>query len=161
MSDKRTDYISWDEYFMGVAGLSAMRSKDPHTQVGCCIVSEDHKILSMGYNGLPRGCSDDDFPWKREGPPLENKYFYTTHSELNAILNYRGGSLEGATLYVTLFPCNECAKAIIQAGIRTVIYDSDKYADTPSVIASKRMFDAAGVRYYKYNRTNREMKINL
>ncbi|HAP02844.1 MAG TPA: cytidine deaminase, partial [Lachnospiraceae bacterium] len=86
MSDKREDYISWDEYFMGVAELSAMRSKDPHTQVGCCIVSEDHKILSMGYNGFPRGCSDDDFPWKREGPPLENKYFYTTHSELNAIL---------------------------------------------------------------------------
>ena len=161
MSDKRLDYISWDEYFMGVAFLSAMRSKDPHTQVGACIVSEDNKILSMGYNGFPWGCSDDEFPWKREGDPLDNKYFYTTHSELNAILNYRGGSLEWAKLYVTLFPCNECAKAIIQAGIRTLIYDDDKYMDTPSVIASKRMLDAAGVRYYRYKRTGREISMQL
>ena len=162
MSEKRSDYLTWDEYFMGVAFLSGMRSKDPNTQVGACIVSDDNKILSMGYNGFPKGCSDDDFPWNRDAEdPLCSKYFYSTHSELNAILNYRGGSLEGAKLYVSLFPCNECAKAIIQAGIRTVIYDSDKYADTPSVIASKRMCDAAGVRYYKYNRTNREMKINL
>ena len=152
MSGKRKDYISWDEYFMGVAVLSGMRSKDPNTQVGACIVSEDHKILSMGYNGFPTGCSDDEFPWEREGEPLENKYFYTTHSELNAILNYRGGSLEGATIYVTLFPCNECAKAIIQSGIKEVIYDCDKYADTPSVMASKRMMDAAGVRYHQYHR---------
>ncbi|MDD6550348.1 MAG: dCMP deaminase family protein [Lachnospiraceae bacterium] len=161
MSDKRAGYISWDEYFMGVAELSAMRSKDPHTQVGCCIVSSDHKILSMGYNGFPRGCSDDDFPWKREGPPLENKYFYTTHSELNAILNYRGGSLEGASLYVTLFPCNECAKAIIQAGIREIVYDSDKYENEPSTIASKRMLEAAGVKLRKYERTGRELKIEV
>ena len=161
MSDKRTDYISWDEYFMGVAGLSAMRSKDPHTQVGCCIVSEDHKILSMGYNGLPRGCSDDDFPWKREGPPLENKYFYTTHSELNAILNYRGGSLEGATLYVTLFPCNECAKAISQAGIAEIVYDDDKYEKEPSTIASKRMLAAAGVRTRRYQRTGRKLIVEV
>ena len=161
MSGKRTDYISWDEYFMGVATLSGMRSKDPNTQVGACIVSEEHKILSMGYNGFPTGCSDDDFPWAREGEPLENKYFYTTHSELNAILNYRGGSLEGATMYVTLFPCNECAKAIIQAGIKEVIYDSDKYDDTASVIASKRMMDSAGVRYYQYHRTEREITITL
>lgn len=161
MSDKREGYISWDEYFMGVAELSAMRSKDPHTQVGCCIVSEDHKILSMGYNGFPRGCSDDDFPWKREGPPLENKYFYTTHSELNAILNYRGGSLEGASLYVTLFPCNECAKAIIQAGIREIVYDSDKYENEPSTIASKRMLKAAGVSIRKYARTGKELKIEV
>ena len=161
MSGKRKDYISWDEYFMGVAVLSGMRSKDPNTQVGACIVSEDHKILSMGYNGFPTGCSDDEFPWEREGEPLENKYFYTTHSELNAILNYRGGSLEGATIYVTLFPCNECAKAIIQAGIKEVIYDCDKYADTPSVIASKRMMDAAGVRYHQYHRTNRKIEIDL
>ena len=129
--------------------------------MGACIVSEDHKILSMGYNGFPTGCSDDEFPWEREGEPLENKYFYTTHSELNAILNYRGGSLEGATIYVTLFPCNECAKAIIQAGIKEVIYDCDKYADTPSVIASKRMMDAAGVRYHQYHRTNRKIEIEL
>ncbi|MCR4611526.1 MAG: dCMP deaminase family protein [Lachnospiraceae bacterium] len=161
MSDKRTDYISWDEYFMGVAKLSGMRSKDPNTQVGACIVSQDNKILSMGYNGFPIGCSDDEFPWCREGEPLDNKYFYTTHSELNAILNYRGGSLEGTKLYVSLFPCNECAKAIIQAGIKTIIYDSDKYADTPSVIASKRMLRASGVEFYKYESTGREINITL
>ena len=161
MGMKREDYISWDEYFMGVAKLSAARSKDPNTQVGCCIVSQDNKILSMGYNGFPIGCSDDDFPWNREGEPLENKYFYTTHSELNAILNYRGGSLEGAKLYVSLFPCNECAKAIIQSGIKTVIYDSDKYKDTPSVIASKRMLDAAGVQYRQYTHTGRKVEIVL
>lgn len=158
---KRADYISWDEYFMGVAKLSGMRSKDPSSQVGTCIVSQDNKILSMGYNGFPMGCSDDVFPWAREGEPLETKYLYVTHSELNAILNYRGGSLEGAKLYVTLFPCNECAKAIIQAGIKTVIYEDDKYAATPSVIASKRMMDAAGVRYYSYNRTNKAIMIHL
>ncbi len=161
MSNKRTDYISWDEYFMGVSILSGMRSKDPSTQVGACIVSSDNKILSMGYNGFPKGCSDDDFPWCREGDPLENKYFYSTHSELNAILNYRGGSLEGAKIYVSLFPCNECAKAIIQAGIKTIVYDCDKYADTPSVIASKRMLDAAGVAYVKYQRTDREVRFTL
>ena len=161
MSDKRTDYISWDEYFMGVAKMSALRSKDPNTQVGACIVSNDNKILSMGYNGLPRGCSDDEFPWAREGAPLDNKYMYTAHSELNAILNYRGGSLDNAKMYVTLFPCNECAKAIIQAGIKTIVYDCDKYADTTSVIASKRMLNAAGVRYYQYQRTEREITITL
>ncbi len=161
MSDKRQDYISWDEYFMGVAMLSAMRSKDPHTQVGACIVSQDNKILSMGYNGFPIGCSDEEFPWAREGEGIDNKYFYTTHSELNAILNYRGGSLEGAKLYVTLFPCNECCKAIIQAGIRTVVYDCDKYGATPSVCASKRMMDAAGIRYYRYQRTGREIALAL
>ena len=161
MSDKRLDYISWDEYFMGVAFLSAMRSKDPHTQVGACIVSEDNKILSMGYNGFPWGCSDDEFPWKREGDPLDNKYFYTTHSELNAILNYRGGSLEGSKLYVTLFPCNECAKAIIQAGIKTIIYESDKYADSAATRASKRMLNAAGVRYYQYNPTGRKIEFSV
>lgn len=161
MSEKRADYISWDEYFMGVAALSGMRSKDPHTQVGACIVSSDNKILSMGYNGLPIGCSDDEFPWVREGDELNTKYPYTVHSELNAILNYRGGSLEGAKIYVTLFPCNECAKAIIQAGIKTVIYGEDKYADTPSVLASKRMFNAAGVRYIKYLKTGRKVSIEL
>lgn len=161
MSGKREDYISWDEYFMGVAMLSGMRSKDPNTQVGACIVSSDHKILSMGYNGFPLGCSDDEFPWAREGEPLENKYFYTTHSELNAILNYRGGSLEGSTLYVSLFPCNECAKAIIQSGIKTIVYDEDKYKNTPGVIASKRMLKAAGVEYRKYEHTNREIKMIL
>lgn len=161
MSDKRKDYISWDEYFMGVAKMSALRSKDPNTQVGACIVSVDNKILSMGYNGLPIGCSDDDFPWAREGEPLNNKYMYTAHSELNAILNYRGGSLDNAKMYVTLFPCNECAKSIIQAGIKTIVYDCDKYAETASVIASKRMLNAAGVRYYKYESTGRMIEIEL
>ena len=161
MSDKRKDYISWDEYFMGVAMLTGMRSKDPNTQVGACIVSADHKILSMGYNGLPTGCSDDEFPWGREGDPLENKYLFTTHSELNAILNYRGGSLEGSTIYVSLFPCNECAKAIIQAGIKRIVYDSDKYDGTPSVIASQRMLTTAGVTLQKYVHTNREVTIVL
>lgn len=162
MSDKRTDYLTWDEYFMGVAMLSGMRSKDPNTQVGCCIVGSDNKILSMGYNGFPTGCSDDDFPWAREADnPLDMKYVYSTHSELNAILNYGGGSLKGARLYVTLFPCNECAKAIIQSGIQEVVYDSDKYADTPEVKASKRMMDAAGVRYHQYRRTKRSITIDL
>ena len=158
---KRSDYISWDEYFMGVAKLAGMRSKDPNTQVGSCIVSEDNKILSMGYNGLPKGCSDDEFPWAREGEELETKYMYVTHSELNAILNYRGGSLEGAKLYVSLFPCNECAKAIIQSGIKTIVYDGDKYAGTPMTIASKKMFDAAGVRYYRYNSTGRKITLEV
>ena len=161
LSEKRKDYISWDEYFMGVAKLSSMRSKDPHTQVGACIVSKDHKILSMGYNGFPIGCSDDDFPWKRDGEPLESKYFYTTHSELNAILNYRGDSLEGAVLYVTLFPCNECAKAIIQSGIKEIIYDSDKYENESMTIASKRMLDSAGIKYRKYVYENRNIVIKL
>ena len=136
---KREDYISWDEYFMGVAMLSGMRSKDV----------------------FPKGCSDDEFPWAREGDQLDTKYLYVTHSELNAILNYRGGSLEGAKLYVSLFPCNECAKAIIQAGIKTIVYDCDKYEHTPSVIASKRMLDAAGVRYYKYNRSGKAITLSV
>ena len=159
MGEKRKDYISWDEYFMGIATLSGMRSKDPNTQVGACIVSQDNKILSMGYNGLPRGCSDDEFPWNRDGD--DNKYFYTTHSELNAILNYRGGSLEGASIYVTLFPCNECAKAIIQSGIREVVYDSDKYADTAGVMASKKMLRAAGVTLRRYEHTGRNVSLEL
>ncbi len=146
---------------MGIAVLSGMRSKDPNSQVGACIVSSDNKILSMGYNGFPIGCSDDDFPWCREGDPLENKYFYVTHSELNAILNYRGGSLEGSRLYVTLFPCNECAKAIIQSGIKSIIYDSDKYAELASTIASKRMLDAAGVSYRKYIRSGKKIEFEV
>lgn len=161
MSAKRSDYISWDEYFMGVAHLAALRSKDPNTQVGCCIISDDHKILSMGYNGLPKGCDDDTFPWEREGDTLDTKYPYVVHSELNAILNFRGGTLEGSTLYVSLFPCNDCAKAIIQAGIRTVVYDSDKYADSDATRASKRMFDAAGVRYYQYQKSGRNIHITV
>ena len=161
MSGKRQDYITWDEYFMSVAKLAALRSKDPNSQVGTCIVSKDNKILSMGYNGFPMGCSDDEFPWARDGGELETKYVYVTHSELNAILNYRGGSLEGAKLYVSLFPCNECAKAIIQSGIKEVIYGIDKYSDTPSVIASKRMMDAAGVHYRQYWASGRKITLDV
>ncbi|MBE5857881.1 MAG: dCMP deaminase family protein [Lachnospiraceae bacterium] len=158
---KRQDYISWDEYFMGIAHLAGMRSKDPNTQVGACIVSDDNKILSMGYNGFPRGCSDDEFPWEREGDVLDTKYAFVTHSELNAILNYRGGTLEGSKLYVSLFPCNECAKAIIQAGIKTIVYDSDKYADTPTTLASKKMLKAAGVDFYQYKKTGRKITLDM
>ena len=146
MSEKRIGYISWDEYFMGVAQLAAMRSKDPSTQVGCCIVDEQNRILSTGYNGFPQGCDDDEFPWGRDESQGETKYPYVVHGELNAILNNRGKSLQGSRLYVGLFPCNECAKAIIQAGVAEVIYLSDKYANTPSTQASKRMLAAAGVK---------------
>ncbi len=161
MSEKREDYITWDEYFMGIAHLSAMRSKDPNTQVGACIVSHENKIMSMGYNGFPNGCSDDEFPWGKTDNELESKYLYSTHSELNAILNYRGGSLEGAKMYVTLFPCNECAKAIIQSGIRELVYDCDKYADSPSVIASKKMLKSAGVIIKRYSKSGRTVHIDL
>lgn len=160
MGDKRTDYISWDEYFMAVAKLAGMRSKDPNTQVGACIVSQQNKILSMGYNGFPVGCSDDEFPWARVGDTVDTKYAYVTHAELNAILNYRG-NLEGAKLYVSLFPCNECAKAIIQSGIKTVIYGDNKYEGTPSVIASRRMFQAAGVECFAYQYSGREVKLDV
>ena len=161
MVTKREDYISWDEYFMGIAKLSGMRSKDPNTQVGACIVSEDNKIMSVGYNGFPIGCSDEEFPWDRTGDMIHSKYAYVTHSELNAILNYRGGSLEGSRLYVTLFPCNECAKAIIQTGIEELIYASDKYDGTPSVVASKRMLKSAGVRVTQYQSTGRAVQMDL
>ena len=160
MSAKRKDYISWDEYFMGIAKLAGMRSKDPNSQVGACIVSPENKILSIGYNGFPAGCSDDAFPWAREGEPLDTKYLYVVHSELNAILNYRG-SLEGAKLYVSLFPCNECAKAIIQCGIKEIVYECDKYADTPSVRASKRMLYAAGVKFTQYIPPGREVHFTV
>ncbi|MGN0243067.1 MAG: deoxycytidylate deaminase [Lachnospiraceae bacterium] len=158
---KRNDYLSWDEYFMGIALLSANRSKDPHTQVGACIVSREKKILSMGYNGMPIGCPDDEMPWEREGELLDTKYPYVCHAELNAILNYAGGSLHGATVYVTLFPCNECAKAIIQSGIREVVYIYDKYKDSEGVRASKRMFDMVGVSYRQYQIQNKQITIDL
>lgn len=141
---KRNDYISWDEYFMGVALLAAKRSKDPNTQVGACIVNKNKRILSTGYNGFPYGCSDDTFSWERSGS--DTKYKYVVHAELNAILNAGGKDLSGARLYVDLFPCNECAKAIIQSGITEVVYLYDKYADTEETIASKKMLNSAGVR---------------
>jgi dCMP deaminase len=143
---KRTDYLSWDEYFMGVALLSAQRSKDPNTQVGACIVNPNNKIVGVGYNGFPIGCSDDEFPWDREGQYLDTKYPYICHAELNAVINKISENLYDCRLYVALFPCNECAKVIIQAGIKEVVYLSDKYADTDQVKASRRMFRAAGVR---------------
>ena len=158
---KREEYLSWDEYFMGIALLSSQRSKDPSTQVGACIVSDENKILSVGYNGMPRYCSDDEFPWARDGAALDTKYMFVCHAELNAILNYSGGSLAGARIYTTLFPCNECAKAIIQAGIRSVIFLSDKYADSESGRASKRMFEAAGVAYRPYEQTRHTVELKL
>ena len=161
---KRENYLTWDEYFMAIAKLSAMRSKDPSTQVGACIVDKNNRILSIGYNGAPNGYSDDIFPWDREGNELETKYPYVVHAERNAILNYRGSrkDFEGAKIYVDLFPCNECAKEIIQAGISEVIYLSDKYANTNSVIASKRLFDACGVSYHELKDIkNKEVILSL
>lgn len=155
-SKARKDYLSWDEYFMAVAKLSAMRSKDPHTQVGACIVSNDNRILSIGYNGAPNGFNDEKFPWGREGNPLETKYLYVVHAERNAILNYRGSrkDLENSKIYVDLFPCNECAKEIIQAGIKEVAYLSDKYANTDETIASKKLLDSCNVSYRKIDLNN-------
>ncbi|MDO4289087.1 MAG: dCMP deaminase family protein [Eubacterium sp.] len=158
---KRENYLSWDEYFMGIALLSAQRSKDPGTQVGACIVSPENKILTMGYNGMPTGCHDDEMPWEREGEPLDTKYLYVCHAEFNAILNNGGRSLKGATLYATLFPCNECAKAIIQSGIVRVVYLEDKYADTDAVIASKRMFEMTGVSYEAFQATGKTVTLTL
>lgn len=149
MLKKRQEYISWDEYFMGVALLSAKRSKDPSTQVGACIVNDKNKIVGAGYNGLPIGCHDDDFPWDKEGQFLETKYPYVCHAELNAILNNIGMDLHGCKIYTALFPCNECTKAIIQSGIQEVIYLSDKYAGNDIFKASKVMLETAGVSYRK------------
>ncbi len=156
---KRENYISWDEYFMGVALLAAQRSKDPNTQVGACIVSENNIILSTGYNGFPAGCSDDEYPWDREGS--ETKYPYVVHAELNAILNANGKSLIGSKIYVALFPCNECAKAIIQSGVKEVIYLSDKYADTDATKASKRMLNSAGVKFRHLDTDISELKLDF
>lgn len=161
MNDKRRDYISWDEYFMGVALLASQRSKDPSTQVGACIVDEDKRILSTGYNGFPKGCSDDEFPWNRDESAGETKYQYVVHAELNAILNASGKKLAGSTLYVGLFPCNECAKAIIQAGIKEVIYLSDKYHGTPPMEASRKMLEAAGIKLEQIKPTKASIVLNF
>ncbi len=146
---KRKDYISWDEYFMGIAFLSAQRSKDPNTQVGACIVSPDKKIMGVGYNGFPIGCSDEELPWGRKGDFLDTKYPYVCHAELNSILNSNEMNLHGCTMYVALFPCNECAKLIIQSGISEVIYLSDKYADEDIFKASRKMLEMTGVKLKK------------
>ena len=141
---KREQYLSWDDYFMGLALLSGKRSKDPNTQVGACIVTPQNRIASVGYNGFPMGCSDDEFPWEREGEEIKTKYPYVVHAELNAILNSKA-DLNGCSIYVSLFPCNECAKAIIQSGIKKVVYLSNKYADTMASITKTKMLKAAGV----------------
>lgn len=158
----REDYLSWDEYFMAIAKLSAMRSKDPSTTVGSCIVSETNRILSIGYNGAPNGFNDKDFPWERKGKPLEIKYPYVCHSEMNAVLNYNGSKkdLEGARIYVDLFPCNECAKIIIQSGIKEVVYLSDKYFNSDNNIASRKLFDMCNIKYRKLE-INKEILLNL
>ena len=159
---KRNDYISWDEYFMGIAMLAAKRSKDPSTQVGACIVSEGNIIISTGYNGMPKGCSDDEFPWERSGEEeIETKYPYVVHAELNAILNSNGRDLRGSRIYVALFPCNECAKAIIQSGIKEVIYLSDKYTGTMGNLASKRMLLAAGVNFTRMETELDQLTLNF
>ncbi len=158
---KRKDYINWDEYFMGIALLSSQRSKDPSTQVGACIVNSENKIISVGYNGAPIGYDDDKFmTWDREGDFLDTKYAYVCHAELNAILNSQG-LVKGCKLYVALFPCNECTKAIIQSGIKEVIYMSDKYDGTPSVIASKKMLDACKIKYRKYEKVGKQIVLDL
>ena len=156
---KRNDYITWDEYFMGVALLAGKRSKDPNTQVGACIVDENNIILSTGYNGFPYGCSDDTFPWEREGD--DTKYKYVVHAELNAILNANGKLLKGAKLYVDLFPCNECAKAIIQSGIKEVVYLYDKYATTAETLASKRMLESSGVKTRQFKSDKSEIVLGF
>nr|WP_294994726.1 dCMP deaminase family protein [uncultured Sediminibacterium sp.] len=158
---KRQNYISWDEYFMGVALLSAKRSKDPNTQVGACIVNEKNKIVGAGYNGLPIGCDDDEFPWSKQGDFLETKYPYVCHAELNAILNNIGMDLKGCKIYTALFPCNECTKAIIQAGINEVVYLSDKYDGSDPSKASKLMLDRAGVSYRKVKTGIDELRLSF
>ena len=158
---KREGYLSWDDYFMAVALLSGKRSKDPNTQVGACIVNKNNIIESIGYNGLPKGCSDDEFPWDKEGEALNTKYPFVVHAELNAILNAKGKDLSGCRIYVALFPCNECAKAIIQSGISEVIYLSDKYANTDSVKASKLMFKCAGVKLNQLEATHEKIELSF
>lgn len=154
------DRISWDEYFMGIALLSAKRSKDPSTQVGACIVDSQNKVVSIGYNGMPRNCDDNLLSWEK-GNDLNNKYLYVCHAEFNAILNTRDGShLQGCKIYVTLFPCNECAKAIIQTGIKKVIYLSNKYEDQLSTRASKHLLEVAGVEVEEYKGRFKEVSFN-
>ena len=157
----REGYLCWDDYFMSVALLSGKRSKDPNTQVGACIVNKNNVIESIGYNGLPKGCSDDEFPWEKEGEMLNTKYPFVVHAELNAILNAKGKDLSGCKIYVALFPCNECAKAIIQSGISEVVYLSDKYANTDSVKASKMMFKCAGVELRQLVPSYKEINLSL
>lgn len=161
--DKRTDYIDWDTCFMGLAQVMAQRSKDPSTQVGACIVSSDKKVLSMGYNGAPIGFDDDDMPWNRDGSFVDTKYAYVCHAEANAIINYSGSKkdFKDSTIYVDLFPCNECAKAIVQSGIKEVVYYSDKYCNTEGNIVSKKIFDNCGITYRQYEEKGKVLKIKI
>lgn len=159
---KRSNYITWDQYFMGIAKLSAFRSKDPNTQVGCCIVSTTNKVISLGYNGMPKGCSDDVFPWERDNAnELDNKYLYVCHSEINAILNASGRSLDNCKLYVTLFPCHDCAKAIIQSGIKEVIYSENLYPELPSTQAAVKLLNAAKVKLTKFENKQQNICITI
>ena len=157
---KRTDHLSWDEYFMGVAFLSGMRSKDPSTQVGACIIDEDKKIIGMGYNGFPAGSSDDEMPWEKTGDFLDTKYPYVVHAELNAILNSIK-SLKGSTIYVTHFPCNECAKAIVQSGIKKVVYFSDKHKDLETTAASRTILKNAEIEIVHLKMKKENIVINF
>ena len=163
ISQMRKNYRSWDEYYMGVALLSSYRSKDPSTQVGACIVDSNRRILSVGYNGTPNGMNDEAFNWSRQGDFLNSKYAYVIHAEPNAIMNFSGNTadLKGATIYVTLFPCNECAKLIVQSGIKKVVYLSDKYKDSDSTIASKQIFDGCGVEYEQFIPKNDSLTLNF
>ena len=161
-TSKRLNYLSWDEYFMAIALLSAERSKDPNTQVGACVANDQNKIVGVGYNGLPLGCSDDIFPWDRTGDFLSTKYPYVCHAELNAVLNAISTDLRNCRIYVGLFPCNECTKVIIQAGISEIIYLSDKYKDSDQVKASKRMLDSASqISYRQLTTTKKEILLTF
>lgn len=162
MTPKRDDYISWEEYYMAVAQLSAKRSKDPNTQVGACIVNKNKRIIGIGYNGFPTGCSDDELPWSREGDLLDTKYPYVCHAEMNAITNATNKpDLDGASMYVSLFPCNECAKLIVQVGIREVVYLQDMYHDQDIFVAARRIFDMAGVSYRQLKPDNKQITLSL
>lgn len=159
---KRSSYLSWDDYFLAMSFLSAKRSKDPSTQVGACIVNTDRRIVGIGYNGFPRGCDDDALPWGRDSPSaLHTKYPYVVHAEVNAILNKGSANVDGATLYVALFPCNDCAKTIIQAGIREIVYLEDKYHNTDACRASRIMFEMAGVRLRHHTPRDKRIVLDL
>ncbi len=158
---ERKDHLSWEEYFMGLAKLSALRSKDPNTRVGACIVDKENKIISLGYNGMPIGCDDEFMPWGRDGDYLNSKYPFVCHAEVNAILNCSGRNIKNSILYTTLFPCNECAKIIIQSGIKQIVYESDKYQNDKTVFAAKKMFDITGVKYKQYTKTFKDISIEV
>ncbi|XP_047433537.1 deoxycytidylate deaminase [Mugil cephalus] len=159
---KRQNYLEWPEYFMAVAFLSAQRSKDPSSQVGACIVSPENKIVGIGYNGMPNGCNDDQLPWSRSAVNrLDTKYPYVCHAELNAIMNKNSADVKGCTMYVALFPCNECAKLIIQAGLKEVVYLSDKYHDTPEMTASRKLLRMARVQFRQFKPKRMEIVIDF